>query len=126
MKVNELKGVIKKGDIVVILSLIAVSLIWFSFSFFSFGEAEARIYFDGELQKTILFSQTEGEEIISLGGCEIKVTKDGAQFLSSDCPDGLCVKRGLMKNGGDVMACVPNGVTVEITDSDGHIDGISY
>ena len=70
-------------------------------------------------------SAVEDEEIISFKGCKIKVTKDGACFLASDCPDGLCVKRGIMKKSGDVMACVPKGITVEIAGGKA-VDGISY
>lgn len=126
MKVSEFKGVIKKGDVVVIVSLIAVSLIWFLLPFFSTGTPEVRIYFDGEIQYSFLLSEIQEDETVTVNGCRIKVTKDGAEFLSSDCPDGLCVKRGLMKNIGDVMACVPKGVTVEITGDKSNIDGISY
>lgn len=126
MKFSQLKGVIKKGDIIVILTLVFITLVWFSFSFFQKGAPQVNICLDGEIQKTLLLSEVEGEEIFSVGGCKIRITKDGAEFFSSECEDGLCVKRGLMKNIGDVMACVPEGVTVEITGKDSKIDGISY
>lgn len=126
MKFSKLKGVIKKGDIIVILSLIFITLIWFSFSFFQKGAPQVNIYLDGKIQQTFLLSGIKGEEIISAGSCKIRVTKDGAEFLSSDCEDGLCVKRGLMKNVGDVMACVPEGVTVEITGEDSKTDAVAY
>lgn len=117
---------LKKGDIIIILSVIALSLIWFLMTFLSFGEKQqARIYLDGEIFKAVELSAVEGEEIVKLEGCEIKVTKDGACFLYSDCPDGLCIKRGMMTRSGDVMACVPKGITVEITGGKA-VDGISY
>ena len=118
--------VLKKGDILIILSVITVSLVWFIITFFSFGEKQqVRIYLDGETYKSVELSAVEGEEIITLDGCEIKVTRDGACFLFSDCPDRLCVKRGMMTKSGDVMACVPKGITVEITGGK-NVDGISY
>lgn len=126
MKFSEFKSAIKKGDIIIITSLVLITLFWFSLSFFQKGSPQVNIYLDGEIQKTLLLSEVKEEEIVSVGNCEIKVTKDGAVFLSSDCEDGLCVKRGLMKNIGDVMACVPEGVTVEITGRDSHIDGLTY
>lgn len=117
---------LKKGDIIIILSVIALSLIWFLMTFLSFGEKQqARIYLDGEIFKAVELSAVEGEEIVKLEGCEIKVTKDGACFLYSDCPDGLCIKRGMMTRSGDAMACVPKGITVEITGGKA-VDGISY
>lgn len=117
---------LKKGDIIIILSVIALSLIWFLMTFLSFGEKQqARIYLDGEIFKAVELSAVEVEEIVKLEGCEIKVTKDGACFLYSDCPDGLCIKRGMMTRSGDAMACVPKGITVEITGGK-NVDGISY
>ncbi len=117
---------LKKGDILIIFSVLAVSLVWFLISFLSVGDKQqVRVYLDGELYKTVELSAVEKEERVSLDGCEISITKDGACFLSSDCPDGLCVKRGMMTHSGDVMACVPKGITVEITGGKA-VDGISY
>ncbi len=117
---------LKKGDILIIFSILTVSLIWFFITFISFGEKQqVRVYLDGEIYKIVELSAVESEEIIDMDGCSVKVTKDGACFLSSDCPDGLCVKRGMMTRSGDVMACVPKGITVEITGGRA-VDGISY
>ncbi|MBQ9912947.1 MAG: NusG domain II-containing protein [Clostridia bacterium] len=117
---------LKKGDIIIILSVALISALWFALSFFSYGEKQqVRVYTDGELYKVIDLSAVENEELISLDGCEIKVTENGACFLSSDCPDGLCVRRGMMTRSGDVMACVPKGITLEITGGKA-VDGISY
>ncbi len=117
---------LKKGDIIIIASVTLLSLLWFVITLISFGEKQqVRIYLDGEIYKTVDLSAVENEEIISLYGCDIRVTEDGACFLSSDCPDGLCVKRGMMNKSGDVMACVPKGITLEITGGRA-VDGISY
>ena len=117
---------LKKGDIIIIASVLIFSLVWFAVSFLSFAEKQTvKIYLGAEVYKTVSLSAVDGEEIITLDGCEIKVTKDGACFLSSDCPDGLCVRRGMMDKSGDVMACVPKGITVEITGGRA-VDGISY
>lgn len=117
---------LKKGDIVIIASVAVISLLWIMITFVSSDEKQqARIYLDGEVYETVELSAVEDEEIINIDGCSVKITRDGACFLSSDCPDGLCVKRGMMKNNGDVMACVPKGITVEITGRKA-VDGISY
>lgn len=117
---------LKKGDILIILSVLSISLMWFIITFISFGDKQlVRIYLDGEMYKSVELSVVDGEEIINLDGCEIKITKDGACFLSSDCPDKLCVRRGMMTRSGDAMACVPKGITVEITGGK-TVDGISY
>ncbi len=117
---------LKKGDIIIIASITIVSVLWFIISFLSLGEKQqVRIYLDGEVYRAVDFSAVQDEEVITLDGCEIKITEDGACFLYSDCPDGLCVKRGMLTKSGDVMACVPKGITVEITGGRA-VDGISY
>ena len=117
---------LKKGDIAVIISVALISLLWFMITLLFFGEKQqVRIYLDGEIYKTVDFAAVDGEETVSLDGCEIRITEKGACFLTSDCPDGLCVKRGMLNKGGDVMACVPKGITVEITGGKA-VDGISY
>lgn len=126
MKSSELKKVLRKGDIIVFLSLALITLIWFLLPLFSSGEESVRIHVDGEVYKEYLLTDLKDEEIISVKGCLIKVSAEGAEFVSSDCPDGLCVKRGLLHNIGDAMACVPKGITVEIRGSKSKVDGISY
>ncbi len=117
---------LKKGDILIIVSIAVVSLLWFFLTFLSFGEKQqVRIYLDGEVYRSIELSQVKEEETVEFDGCEILVTKEGACFLSSDCPDGLCVKRGMMTKSGDVMACVPKGITLEVAGGRA-VDGISY
>lgn len=117
---------LKKGDILIILSLVTLSLVWFLITFISFSEKQqVRVYLDGEIFKTVELSAVTDEEIIALDGCEIKITGEGACFLRSDCPDGFCVKRGMLTRSGDAMACVPKGITVEITGGKA-VDGISY
>lgn len=118
--------ILKKGDLLIILSVALISALWFLISLLSFGERQqVRIYLDGEINQIIDLSSVENEQIISFDGCEIRITENGACFLSSDCPDGLCVKRGMMTHSGDVMACVPKDITVEITGGRA-VDGISY
>ena len=117
---------LKKGDIIIIASIAVISALWFIISFLTLGEKQqVRIYLEGEIYRTADLSAVEGEELITIDGCEIKITEDGACFLTSDCPDGLCVKRGMLTKSGDVMACVPKGITVEITGGKA-VDGISY
>ena len=116
---------LKKGDIIIIVCLALISLLWFLTSLLSLGEKQqVLIYLDGELCHSFELSSVK-EETADINGCQVRITSEGACFLYSDCPDGLCVKRGMMTKSGDVMACVPNGVTVEITGGRA-VDGISY
>ena len=126
LKKNELKGMMKKGDIVIITALLAVSFLWFLSSFIPSENLTVNIYLDGEPEYSRELSSVSSPEEITVGGCVIKIDGSSVCFISSRCPDGLCVKRGEMKIAGDSMACVPEGVTVELKSGRSNIDGISY
>ena len=127
MKKSELKTILKKGDILIIMAVVILSLLWFMGDFFRNSEDKTvNICLDGEICHSIRLSYVEDKEVFKAGSCVVEVSPEGASFISSDCPDGLCVKRGLMTRVGDAMACVPEGVTVEIVGTADRIDGIAY
>lgn len=49
-----------------------------------------------------------------LGKSVIEISRKGARFIDSSCPNHLCVRRGWVSKSGDMVACVPNGVVVRI------------
>ena len=48
-----------------------------------------------------------GETIVRVGGGQL-------QFISSACPQKICVERGPISMRGDYVVCVPNGVYAKI------------
>lgn len=129
MKVErEIKQSVTKGDILLIISLVALSVFLFALSFFgSNKELTVRVYSSSELVWESELSKAQGEKLF-LDGCEIIIEKDGVYFSNSDCPDQLCVKRGKLRNSGDTMACVPKKVAVVLTHSKdkSKIDALTY
>lgn len=127
MKSNELKGLIKKGDIIIIFSLVIICLLWFFLDLFPLrGEAEVCIYLQGEEIYSSYLKDISEDKTVRAGECEILLSPQGACFLSSPCKDSLCIKRGMLTKAGDVMACVPEGVVVEIKAEKSRVDGVSY
>lgn len=103
-----------KGDIILILFLCILIISLFLPSFIKSDEKlRAEIYLEGELTKAVSLSECNGEEY-NVGNCTLLLEKDGVTFLSADCPDKLCIKRGKLKRKGDTMACVPEKVVVVI------------
>ncbi|MDO4581660.1 MAG: NusG domain II-containing protein [Bacillota bacterium] len=47
----------------------------------------------------------------------------GAQVTAADCPDRLCVRRGLVAHGGLPIVCLPHRLSVEIVESGDSDDG---
>ena len=58
-------------------------------------------------EETFTLESDSGKNIIEV--------KNGAvSVIAADCPDKVCVRRGAIKNLGEVIACVPHKVLIEI------------
>ena len=124
---SEIRRSITKGDVILIVSLIVISLVMFVFSFSGSEKLIAEIYVDGEKAHSIALSEVTESYTVNENYCQLLIEKDGVSFVLSDCGDKLCIKRGKLKNQGDTMACVPEKVVV-ILKADGKekIDGVAY
>ena len=124
---SEIRRNINKGDIILVVSLIVITLMMFVFSFSGSENLIAEIYVDGEKAHSIALEEVTESYTINENYCQLLVEKDGVSFVFSDCGDKLCIKRGKLKNQGDTMACVPEKVVVIIkSDSKKQIDGVAY
>lgn len=76
----------------------------------------AEIYVHGVLVDTLVLDGRE--RAISPPGLPSVVVETYADhsvaFVSSDCPDKVCVHAGHMHRAGDTAACLPNGVLLKL------------
>ena len=49
-----------------------------------------------------------------LGPTILRLDRGGARFVSSPCPNQLCVRTGAVGRTGEVAACLPNRVAVRV------------
>lgn len=62
------------------------------------------------------------------GGYNVVVIEDGAvQVTEASCPDQICVKKGPTSQTADPIACLPNGLILEVLapDGDDQLDGVT-
>ncbi len=78
-------------------------------------DAESQYLYPLSEDRTITMTGPVGETVIEIHDGE-------AHFLSSDCPDGLCVQMAPIAEAGDWAACLPNQVF--ITTSGGASKGV--
>lgn len=121
-----MKGLIKKGDIIIIL-LIGVISLCLLFEAFSYdGNKYAQIYENGELRYTVDLSKSEEYEISVTGG-KLLVKNGEICYIESDCPDGTCESFGWLSRVGDTASCVPNRTVVTLVGEDEDApDAITY
>jgi hypothetical protein len=61
-----------------------------------------------------------------MGPSRIEVRDGRARFADSPCVGRLCVHAGWLSRSGQVAACLPNGVILEVTGGDREFDAISF
>lgn len=115
----------KKGDAVIIVLCLLLCIGLFAFPLLSNDELTAVVTVDGKVKKEVVLSEIKQEYTEQIGDCIILFSPSGVRFTQSDCKDKLCIKHGLLKNKGDVMACVPNKTVVAI-EGKKKFDGVAY
>ena len=108
----------RNKDIIMIgiIIMIAVILYFGIKPFIKEGE-NAEILLDGKVIKTLDLSRDasyspEGMEVVF----EVKDGK--ARFVSSDCPDKICVNTGFIDKKGQTAVCLPNRLVLRIAGGD--------
>jgi len=112
------RNAMKKKDFVLILSLILMS--FFPLLFFSNLNGNiAKITVDGKLYKTLPLSENKELIITTEYGENIVVIKNKKIFVkSADCKDGVCVKTGEISKSGEIIACLPHKLMIEIEEDE--------
>ena len=61
-----------------------------------------------------------------LGESTLEVRDGRVRFIDSPCVGRLCVHAGWLARSGQVAACLPNGVVVEVTGGAREFDAIAF
>jgi hypothetical protein len=80
--------------------------------------AEVIVKFDGEVYARAPLGVDALLEVVAPDGAVINAARisGGRVFMEyADCPDGLCLRHGALRSGQDVIVCLPNRVTVQIS-----------
>lgn len=112
---------------VVVLALLAVGFSYYLAWQPSAPGALIKIYQDNELyQRHTLHESTTVHVPGNLGDSVIEITEGRARFRSSPCSSNFCVHAGWLQNAGDVIACLPNGVHIQIHGGLSRFDAIAF
>lgn len=61
-----------------------------------------------------------------LGNSTLHVHAGRVRFVSSPCSHKYCVNAGWLSQGGEIMACLPNGVLIEVRGGSRKYDAINF
>lgn len=120
----------RRGDRFVFLALCLMVMLSLFPLFFRGGTARyARVSLDGELVERV---DLQGEglprriEVLGDDGSRnvILVDRGRIRMEESNCPDGLCVRRGWLERPGATAVCLPHRVMISV-EGEGDLDAIS-
>lgn len=113
---------LKKADILLILCLLVLSLIPLArWAGRQPDSLYADITVDGRLERRIPLSAHQGREVFTIqtanGSNTICVEDASIAVISADCSDAVCVNTGKARHPGDIIACLPHRLIIEVKGS---------
>lgn len=76
---------------------------------------------NGEITEEISLSE-EGTYSLNGGTNILRIQEKEAWLLEADCPDKLCVRQGKIRRAGEVITCLPNRLTVTVSEAADALD----
>ena len=106
----------RRNDVLFIAILLAVMAILGAGMYFLRGGGDTvTVTVDGVLYGTYPLSVDTTVEIITDGGHNRLVIRDGTAFIgSATCPDGICAAHHPISRMGQSIVCLPNKVVVTV------------
>ena len=116
----------RRADILLVFACLLLAAVFFLQSFLSPSDGMAVIEQNVIEVGRYALSQIQKEEILQLPGeidVQILLEPGAASFLSSDCPDQICVRTGKLTKPGEAAVCLPARVSLRIVSSQGETNG---
>lgn len=117
----------RAGDLVVLA--LGASFVGASYAAF-WGDrtagTEAAVFL-GKEQVALLDLASDGDHDVDgrIGASVLRVQAGRIRFVDSPCPGRICVHSGWLARSGEVAACLPNGVVVEVQGGEREYDAVN-
>ena len=114
----------RKGDILAIAAVVLLAVI-VAVCFLpkdSGQPAQAEVYLEGELLKTVPLNQDTVFEVAGKYTNLITVKDGEIAITASDCPGEDCVHSGAIHTSGRSVVCLPNAVEVRVVNAASDVD----
>lgn len=123
-----MKFALTRADSVLLIA--ALALLAFLFSRF-WGDAtqgeQARILVGGkEFGIVSLYKDQRLRIPGALGTSELEISAGKIRFVDSPCQGKQCIHTGWLALGGEVAACLPNRITVQVIGREPRFDAINF
>lgn len=113
--------------IAIIISLILLPVVYLYNWRAHTRAVEAIITGPQQHSRTIMLDRDQIIHVHGKLGDSVLEVRDGMiRFIKSPCTTKFCIHSGWLKYNGDVMACLPNGVYVEVSGGTRKYDAINF
>jgi hypothetical protein len=94
--------------------LLAASFFYFFAARRTEGERYAEVRVDGRVDAAVALNKDGVYSPTGLPAVRIAVRNGAVGFISSDCPDKICIHAGFLSIPGQIAVCLPNKVAVQV------------
>ncbi len=103
----------------IVAALVLLCAAWLLYARLAPRGARALVWVNGKVERTVSLRKDQAFSLTTPEGHTLSFeVKDGRiRFVSSDCPDKICVNTGFIGTPAQTAVCMPNRVSVTITDS---------
>lgn len=108
---RRLKKMLKKGDFIIILSVLLLALIS---SVLAFSQKSGKTVTVKENNKTVYSGSLYENKTIKLAGNTVEIKNGKVRVSSADCKNQICVNHKPISKRGESIICLPNKVLAEV------------
>ena len=124
---------IKKGDKIVVISVLLLAcILYFLFSFAVLGGKPqmAEVYVDGELYASYRLNDIKNIKIVKVeteyGRNTLELSNFGVRVIDASCKDKIDVGVGEITKANQMIICIPNRFSVQLTGDSSDVDKVSH
>ncbi len=123
-----MRGWLSRGDWLVLgAALLLLPGLYIAFWHGGGRGQEARVWVDGKPWARLdLFHDQRLAVPGPLGDSLLEVAAGRVRFIASPCQGHQCIHAGWLADGGEVAACLPNRVSVQVVANDPRFDAINF
>lgn len=116
------------GDVFVFVSaLILLGFLYSNYWRDAFLGNQAAIMIAGQHWSNVDLFQNQWIDVPgALGVSKIQVEDGKIRFVQSPCDSKQCIHQGWISQGGELAACLPNKVSVQVLSADPRFDSINF
>jgi hypothetical protein len=117
----------RADSIVILLTLMLLPFLYINYWGNGNRGEQLVIHAAGEKTRIYPLHKNQHIEVNGVMGTNIIEIENGkARFINAPCQNKQCILTGRLDKDGDIAACLPNGVSIQIQGRDKRFDAVNF